>query len=116
MPFPLRISTTTLIDPRLCDKDNISGSSPLPAKTECAFKGLESLLAQGVPLDGLGIQSHLAAVPNQFPSKADAHFTYDRLAKMGLVGAITELDIWVPGELPVVSFILNHRSTLANSS
>ncbi|KAJ7219099.1 glycoside hydrolase superfamily [Mycena pura] len=43
-----------------------------------------------------GIQSHYSANPQAFPSKESAHFTMDRLKNLGLMGAITELDVWLP--------------------
>ncbi|KAJ6623448.1 glycoside hydrolase superfamily [Mycena sp. CBHHK59/15] len=72
------------------------GNFPSQAKTECAFKVLANLQHSGVPVDGLGIQSHYSANPQAFPSKESAHFTMDRLKNMGLMGAITELDVWLP--------------------
>ncbi|KAJ7172667.1 glycoside hydrolase superfamily [Mycena filopes] len=55
-----------------------------------------SLKNSGVPIDGIGIQSHYSANPQAFPSKASAHFTMDRLKSIGVMGAITEMDVWLP--------------------
>lgn len=76
--------------------DNVGGNNPSAAKTECAFKTLTRLQNAKVPVDGLGIQSHYSARPGSFPTKASAHETLDKLKSMGLLGAITEMDIWVP--------------------
>jgi len=75
---------------------NVGGNFPSQAKTECAFKMLAQLQRSGVPVDGMGIQSHYSANPQAFPSKESAHFTMDRLKSMGLNGAITEMDCWLP--------------------
>ncbi|KAJ7046588.1 glycoside hydrolase superfamily [Mycena alexandri] len=75
---------------------NGGGDFPSQAKTECAFKMLTQLKSSGVPIDGIGIQSHYSANPQAFPSKASAHFTMDRLKNIGVMGAITELDVWLP--------------------
>ncbi|KAJ7285656.1 glycoside hydrolase superfamily [Mycena rebaudengoi] len=75
---------------------NGGGNFPSQSKTECAFKTLTKLQKAGVPVDGLGIQSHYSANPQAFPSKESAHFTLDRLKNMGLMGAITEMDVWLP--------------------
>jgi GH35 family endo-1,4-beta-xylanase len=40
---------------------------------------LAQLKRSGVPVDGMGIQSHYSANPGAFPSKESAHFTMDRL-------------------------------------
>ncbi|KAJ7738488.1 glycoside hydrolase superfamily [Mycena maculata] len=66
------------------------------AKTECAFKLLAQLQQSGVGIDGVGIQSHYSANPQAFPSKESAHFTMDRLKSIGIMGAITEMDVWLP--------------------
>ncbi|KAJ7752040.1 glycoside hydrolase superfamily [Mycena metata] len=78
------------------DYNGFGGDFPSQAKTECAFKLLTELKNSGVPIDGIGIQSHYSANPQAFPSKASAHFTMDRLKNMGVMGAITELDVWLP--------------------
>ncbi|KAJ7063124.1 glycoside hydrolase superfamily [Mycena amicta] len=75
---------------------NVGGNFPSQAKTECAFKLVESLHSAGVAIDGVGIQSHYSANPQAFPSKESAHFTMDRLKNLGVEGAITEMDVWLP--------------------
>ncbi|KAJ7273526.1 glycoside hydrolase superfamily [Mycena haematopus] len=75
---------------------NGGGDAPSQAKTECAFNMLAELQRSGVPIDGMGIQSHYSANPDAFPSKQSSHFTMDRLKSMGLMGAITEMDCWLP--------------------
>ncbi|KAJ7489894.1 glycoside hydrolase superfamily [Mycena galericulata] len=55
-----------------------------------------SIRISGVAIDGVGIQSHYSANPQAFPSKESAHFTMDRLKNIGIMGAITEMDVWLP--------------------
>ncbi|KAJ7940829.1 glycoside hydrolase superfamily [Mycena leptocephala] len=78
------------------DYNGFGGNFPSQAKTECAFNMLAQLKRSGVPVDGMGIQSHYSANPGAFPSKESSHFTMDRLKSMGLNGAITEMDCWLP--------------------
>ncbi|KAJ7109189.1 glycoside hydrolase superfamily [Mycena epipterygia] len=78
------------------DYNGFGGDFPSQAKTECAFKMVAQLQNSGVAIDGLGIQSHYSANAQAFPSKESAHFTMDRLKNMGIMGAITEMDVWLP--------------------
>ncbi|KAJ7343666.1 glycoside hydrolase superfamily [Mycena albidolilacea] len=78
------------------DYNGYGGNFPSQAKTDCAFNMLAQLKRSGVPVDGMGIQSHYSANPGAFPSKESAHFTMDRLKSLGLMGAITEMDCWLP--------------------
>lgn len=48
---------------------------------------LAQLKRSGVPVDGMGIQSHYSANPGAFPSKESAHFTMDRLKVRVFFGA-----------------------------
>jgi len=59
------------------------------AKSTAMFNLAQSLLAQGVPLDGIGIQAHL--ILGQVPSTMQQNI--QRFANLGLDVAITELDI-----------------------
>ncbi|KAK7015022.1 beta-xylanase [Favolaschia claudopus] len=78
------------------DYNGRGGDSPSQSKTDCALKMLGQLKSSGVPVDGMGIQSHYSATPGAFPSKGSAHTTMDRLKSLGLMGAITEMDCWLP--------------------
>jgi endo-1,4-beta-xylanase len=66
---------------------NIDG---LGAKSDAMYTLAKDLLAQGVPLDGIGIQGHLA-IQYGFPTDVQANF--QRFADLGLDVAITELDV-----------------------
>ncbi|KAJ7685000.1 glycoside hydrolase [Mycena polygramma] len=78
------------------DYNGVGGDFPSREKTECAFEMLAQLKRSGVPVDGMGIQSHYSANPRAFPSKESGHFTMDRLKSLGMMGAITEMDVWLP--------------------
>ncbi|CCO30091.1 hypothetical protein RSOLAG1IB_07504 [Rhizoctonia solani AG-1 IB] len=59
------------------------------AKSDAMYNLAKDLLAQGVPLDGIGFQGHL--IVNSFYRTFQANF--ERFAALGLDVAITELDI-----------------------
>jgi len=65
---------------------NIEGSG---AKSDAMFNLVSSLKQQGVPIDGVGFESHL--ILGQVPSTMQANMA--RFANLGLDVAITELDI-----------------------
>jgi endo-1,4-beta-xylanase len=62
----------------------------LGAKSDGMYRLVQSLLQQGVPIDGVGFQSHLA-VQYGFPSGMRQNL--QRFADLGLDVAITELDV-----------------------
>lgn len=66
---------------------NIDG---VGAKSDAMFTLVQSLKAQGVPLDGVGIQGHLAI---QFGFPTNMQQNLQRFADLGLDVAITELDV-----------------------
>lgn len=66
---------------------NIEG---LGAKSDAMYKLVSELLAEGVPLDGVGMQAHLA-VQYGFPNQMRANM--QRFAGLGLDVAVTELDV-----------------------
>ncbi|QRV80368.1 endo-beta-1,4-xylanase [Ceratobasidium sp. AG-Ba] len=59
------------------------------AKSDAIYALAKDLLAQGVPLDGIGFQAHL--IVNSFYRTFQANF--ERFAALGLDVALTELDI-----------------------
>ncbi|KAF8600924.1 endo-1,4-beta-xylanase A precursor [Ceratobasidium sp. AG-I] len=59
------------------------------SKSDAMYALAQSLIAQGVPLDGIGFQAHL--IVNSFSRTFQAN--YQRFADLGLDVAITELDI-----------------------
>jgi len=68
---------------------NIEGISP---KSDSAYKLVADLVAKGVPITGVGFESHFIA--GQMPQNVDANM--QRFAALGLKVHITELDIRVP--------------------
>ena len=65
---------------------NIEGTS---AKSTAMVNLVKSLKAQGVPIDGIGLQAHL--IVGQVPSTLQANM--ERFTALGIEIAITELDI-----------------------
>ncbi|MEV8567486.1 endo-1,4-beta-xylanase [Streptomyces sp. NPDC051322] len=66
---------------------NIEGSG---AKADAMYRLVSQLKADGVPIDGVGFQTHLA-VQYGFPSGMQANL--QRFADLGLDVAVTELDV-----------------------
>ncbi|GAB3989646.1 endo-1,4-beta-xylanase [Actinoallomurus acanthiterrae] len=66
---------------------NIDGAG---AKSDAMYNLVKSLKAQGVPIDGVGFQGHLAI---QYGFPTDMPGNLQRFADLGLDVAITELDV-----------------------
>jgi endo-1,4-beta-xylanase len=81
---------------------NIEGQN---AKSNAMFSLAQSLLAQGVPLNGIGFESHF--VLGQVPSDMQANM--QRFANLGLDVAVTELDDRIT--LPASSANLQQQAT-----
>jgi endo-1,4-beta-xylanase len=81
---------------------NIEGEN---AKSNRMYSLAQSLLAQGVPLNGIGFESHFIA--GQVPSDLQANM--QRFANLGLDVAVTELDDRV--QLPATSGELQQQAT-----
>ncbi|KAG8853988.1 hypothetical protein FRB96_007851 [Tulasnella sp. 330] len=60
-------------------------------KSNAYLNLVKGLLAEGVPLDGIGCETHL--ILGETPSTADMITNFQRFADLGLEWAITELDI-----------------------
>jgi endo-1,4-beta-xylanase len=69
---------------------NIEGSG---AKADAMYSLVSSLKSQGVPIDGVGIQGHLAT---QYGFPTNMQQNMQRFADLGLDVAITELDVRMP--------------------
>jgi endo-1,4-beta-xylanase len=63
----------------------------LSAKSNRIYDLMRSLLAQGVPIDGIGLQMHITA--NNRPSDASIAANMRRLADLGLLVNISEMDV-----------------------
>jgi len=81
---------------------NIEGEN---AKSNAMFSLAQSLLQQGVPLNGIGLESHF--ILGQIPSDMQANM--QRFANLGLDVAVTELDDRI--QLPASSANLQQQAT-----
>jgi endo-1,4-beta-xylanase len=81
---------------------NIEGEN---AKSNGLYSLVQSLLSQGVPLDGIGLESHF--IVGQVPSSMLANM--QRFASLGLDVAVTELDDRIP--LPASSANLQQQGS-----
>jgi endo-1,4-beta-xylanase len=98
------LTTADAADPdaRLFVNDyNIEG---INAKSDAMYALAESLLDQGAPLDGIGIQGHL--IVGQVPG--DMRRNIERFTDLGLEVVITELDIRM--DLPVTQDKLDRQA------
>jgi endo-1,4-beta-xylanase len=75
------------------------------AKSDAAFALVQSLLAQGVPIDGVGFQGHLGA---QFGFDTRVQENMQRFADLGLEISVTEADVRMP--LPTDVFKLQSQA------
>lgn len=81
---------------------NIEGSG---VKADAMFNLVQSLLAQGVPINGVGFESHF--ILGQVPASLQTNM--QRFAALGLDVAITELDDRI--QLPATAANLNTQAT-----
>ncbi|MBN1888301.1 MAG: endo-1,4-beta-xylanase [Thermoflexales bacterium] len=61
-----------------------------PQKRECIYRVVRDLRAQGVPVEGIGMQKHINI---QNPTPAEIEATIERFASLGVEVHITELDM-----------------------
>jgi endo-1,4-beta-xylanase len=69
---------------------NIAGEDGTNAKSDAVYAWVEQMLAQGVPIDGIGDQGHL---DTQYGFPAQMQQDLERFAALGLKVAITEADV-----------------------
>jgi endo-1,4-beta-xylanase len=78
----------------------------LPVKRQAVYQLLKGLLAEGVPVHGVGLQAHLSIEPSTLPENhgyyqnvVEQEKTIELYASLGLEVQITELDlsVYVPG-------------------
>lgn len=74
---------------------NDYGGEGLNAKADRIYQLLRDLLAAGVPIDGIGLQMHISA--NSRPSDANIAANMRRLAALGLILHISEMDVRIGG-------------------
>jgi GH35 family endo-1,4-beta-xylanase len=80
-------------DPQALLFYNDYGGEGLNAKSERIYQLMQSLLAQGVPIDGIGLQMHVTATNP--PADAAVAANMRRLAALGLRVNISEMDVRV---------------------
>jgi len=77
------------VDPSVKLYINDYNTDAINSKSTALYNLVKKLLAAGVPIDGVGFQSHM--IVGQVPSDFQANF--ERFAALGVEVAITELDI-----------------------
>lgn len=94
------------VDPNVKLYINDYNTDGMGAKSDGMYRLVQSLLDQGVPIDGVGFQAHLA-IQYGFPSQMQQNL--QRFADLGLDVAITELDVRM--QLPADSTKLATQAT-----
>jgi endo-1,4-beta-xylanase len=87
------------VDPQALLFYNDYGSEGLGRKSDRVYELVRSLLADGVPIQGVGLQMHVEAGTS--PSAADVAQNMRRLADLGLLVNISEMDVQIrklPGD------------------
>ena len=82
-------------DPQALLFYNDYGGEGLNAKSERIYELVAGLRNSGVPIDGVGLQMHISA--NSRPSDANIASNMRRLAALGLIVHISEMDVRVSG-------------------
>ncbi|CAE6455137.1 unnamed protein product [Rhizoctonia solani] len=87
--IPIALRAARAADPKAKLYLNEFNTDWTGSKSNALYNLAKDMKAQGVPLDGIGFQAHLAV--NSFPRTFQAN--YKRFADLGLDIALTELDI-----------------------
>lgn len=77
-------------DPEIMLIYNEVGIERMGPKSDFTYDMIEDLLARGVPIDGIGFQSHVST--HRYPSETDLRANIRRFADLGLVVNISEVD------------------------
>jgi endo-1,4-beta-xylanase len=75
---------------------NDYGGEGLSHKSDAIYALVQGLVARGVPINGVGLQMHVAL--NRYPSSRDLLANMQRLAALGLQVQITEMDVSMQGD------------------
>jgi endo-1,4-beta-xylanase len=89
---------------------NIAGEDGTNAKSDAVYAWLQQMLAQGVPINGVGDQGHLDTQYG-FPTKMTQDL--QRFASLGLKVAITEADVRTFVDSPATQVPTDHLATFA---
>jgi endo-1,4-beta-xylanase len=71
---------------------NDYGADGLSAKSDAVYDLVSEMVARGVPIDGVGLQSH---VFDETVPPADVAANVERLTELGLTVHVTELDVGI---------------------
>ena len=78
---------------------NEVGIERMGPKSEFTYQLMKDLLADGVPIDGIGLQSHVST--HRYPSAQDLRENIRRFTELGLIVNISEVDartVLMPGD------------------
>jgi endo-1,4-beta-xylanase len=89
---------------------NIAGEDGTNAKSDAVYAWLKQMLAEGVPINGVGDQGHL---DTQFGFPTQMTQDLQRYAALGLKVAITEADVRTFVDGPVTQVPTDHLATFA---
>ncbi|KAG9039218.1 hypothetical protein FRB95_011803 [Tulasnella sp. JGI-2019a] len=105
--IPIALTAARAADPSAKLYINDYNIETISTKSTAHYTLAQSLLAQGVPLDGIGCQGHL--IVGSSPSTSSVTANYARFTALGLEWAITELDIRMT--LPETTALLTQQAT-----
>jgi endo-1,4-beta-xylanase len=88
---------------------NETGAEGLGARSDAVYNLVRGLRQRGVPIDGVGLESHFDLNP---PPMSDIAANMRRLNALGLETAITELDVRIP--LPASAHDLERQRAIYN--
>ncbi|NUP49476.1 MAG: endo-1,4-beta-xylanase [Catenulispora sp.] len=89
---------------------NIAGEDGTNAKSDAAYAFVQQLIAQGVPINGVGDQGHL---DTQYGFPTQMTNDLQRFADLGLKTAITEADVRTFVDAPATQVPTDHLATFA---
>jgi endo-1,4-beta-xylanase len=75
---------------------NDYGGEGLSHKSDAIYALVRGLLSRGVPVNGVGLQMHVAL--DRYPDQQDVLANMQRLAALGLQVQITEMDVEIQGD------------------
>ena len=84
------------------------GGTRIPSKIDFAYDVVSGMVGRGVPIDGMGFQSHIPAIG--YPGKSVVSSDMKRFTDLGLEVYITELDVELT--TPVTQEKLEQQATI----
>jgi endo-1,4-beta-xylanase len=88
----LAFQTARKVDPSAKLFYNDYSTEGMNDKSDYVYKMVKDMKARGIPIDGVGIQTHIGT-PNDSPTAAEVKENINRLAALGLEIQISELDV-----------------------